>query len=386
MTKPTLWIITELFYPNEDATAYILTEYAKILSRKYEVKVICATSDSPEILEGYDVRIERTGITKLNKDKTISRILKFMYVGMSLAFRAFKRCRRSDRVLVVTNPVTMPLFIGIVNKLRNFDYTLLVHDIFPENVVAAGMLRTSSFPYKIIKKIFDKGYRSADHLIVLGRDMKEVVQSKIGKDGGKIDIIENWAEDYIHPNIPDEAKGPIVIQYAGNIGRVQGLMEFIKSVEKADNPDIVFEIWGKGAFQAKIEEYIKERSLNNVIIKGPYRREDQNSVLSSCDIALISLSDNMYGLGVPSKSYNIMAAGKPILFIGDRRSEIGRVVEDNSLGFVYGANNDELVMFLKSLKRDAYEESIKVYGHNSAALARLHYTKGEIEKKILDTI
>ena len=42
----------------------------------------------------------------------------------------------------------------------------------------------------------------------------------------------------------------------------------------------------------------------------------------------------MLGLGVPSKTYDILAAGKPILFVGDEHSEIGRLVNEHQIGFV----------------------------------------------------
>ena len=47
----------------------------------------------------------------------------------------------------------------------------------------------------------------------------------------------------------------------------------------------------------------------------------------------------MYGLGVPSKSYNILSAQKPILFIGNKKSEIALMIEENNIGWTID-NND----------------------------------------------
>ena len=47
--KQTLWIVTELFPPDETSTSYILGEIANAMVEKYQVKVICG----PEI---YDKR------------------------------------------------------------------------------------------------------------------------------------------------------------------------------------------------------------------------------------------------------------------------------------------------------------------------------------------
>lgn len=75
---------------------------------------------------------------------------------------------------------------------------------------------------------------------------------------------------------------------------------------------------GDGALKDKLIKYVEEIGLTNKInFFGNYSREEQNKILNYTDIALVTLSKGMYGLGVPSKTYNILAAGKPILFIGD---------------------------------------------------------------------
>lgn len=68
-------------------------------------------------------------------------------------------------------------------------------------------------------------------------------------------------------------------------------------------------------------------------------RSRQNDFLNACDVAIITLTEGMYGLGVPSKSYNIMATGKPILFIGDKNSEIAICIKEYDLGWVVEPNN-----------------------------------------------
>lgn len=89
--------------------------------------------------------------------------------------------------------------------------------------------------------------------------------------------------------------------------------------------------------------YMKKGTHKNVSLLGFQDRANQNDFLNACDIGIVTLSDGMYGLGVPSKSYNIMASGKPMLFIGDRQSEIALCIEEYSLGWVVEPDNPKML-------------------------------------------
>ena len=47
----------------------------------------------------------------------------------------------------------------------------------------------------------------------------------------------------------------------------------------------------------------------------------------------MTLEDGMYGLGVPSKTYNILASGRPVLFLGPENSEIDLLIREKVVGY-----------------------------------------------------
>ena len=96
-------------------------------------------------------------------------------------------------------------------------------------------------------------------------------------------------------------------------------MELLKCVKDASNEELHVDFYGGGAIEEDMIEYVKKEGMQNVSFHGTYLREEQNKILNSCDLAVIALAKGMYGLGVPSKTYNILAAGKPILYMGDPR-------------------------------------------------------------------
>lgn len=320
-----LWIVTELFYPEETSTAFILTKIANALSDKFDVNVICgpesygraALEDNPSTKLSLDgrIKIHRVSNCNLNKDKIFTRLLRFLIIGFKLSFSLWKNAKKQDRVFIVTNPAPLLISVALIKRIKKFPLYILVHDVFPENTIPAGVISSDkTFGYKLLRKCFNWAYKSADCLIVLGRDMRQIMKSKLGKNQNntKIEIIENWAENDIAQLNPMNKSKNIVIQYAGNIGRVQGLKSFIQQYAEAMNPIVSLELWGDGAMRKELEEYAKENDVQNIFWGGKYSRSQQNEIFGRCDISLVTLSDGMFGLGVPSKSYNIMAASKPM--------------------------------------------------------------------------
>ena len=395
--KENIWIITELFYPDETSTAYILTKVANKLSEKYNVNVICSdynynTPDSGIMQLDGKVKLHRLRHPDASKKNLLRRLWGSLSLSLKFFFLARKKIKKEDKVLVVTNPVSLILTFSFLKRFKKYFYSILVHDVFPENTIPAGIIKSrGSFLYRIVKWLFDKAYSNADMLIVLGRDMKEVMLGKIKcNKKTKVRIIENWADtDMIKP-LENSKENPnpkknIIFQYAGNIGRAQGLNRLVDIITKSDNEFIKFDFWGDGVMRESIEDQVKTLEMQKKIsFFGKYARKDQNEILNSCDMAIVIVTDGMYGLGVPSKSYNIMAAGKPILFIGDSRSEIALVLKEHDIGICFEANDiDGLKEFFRKVSLDDLKE-FSVMGKKARDIAEKYFSEDVILDKFAD--
>ncbi|MDD4681141.1 MAG: glycosyltransferase family 4 protein [Clostridia bacterium] len=330
--KKTLWIVTELFPPDETSTSYILGEIANAMVKKYTVKVI----SGPEIYDKQkkldennkfrldpSIEVMRVKGANLDKNTTKGKGLSFLLMSMRLFGLAKANIGNKDKVLMVTNPAPLVVLLSQLKKKRGFELNLLVHDMFPENTKPAGLKLPM---YGLFKRLFDKAYSRADQLIALGRDMKTVLSEKVSHNEKrtKITIIENWAdiENITFQKMPE---GKIVLEYAGNIGRVQGLDKVINRVPK----DVELHLYGTGS----MEKRLKDMKRDNVFFHGSYFRSQQNEILAACHIAIVTLQDGMYGLGVPSKTYNILASGRAVMFLGPKDSEIDLLVREEGIGY-----------------------------------------------------
>lgn len=331
--KQRLWIVTELFPPDETSTSYILGQIANAMTKKYQVKIICG----PEIYDkrkkldennnfclDKSIEVFRANGADLDKNTTKGKAFSFLLMSKRMISLVKQHVRKDDKVLMVTNPAPLVVLMSRLKKKVGFELNILVHDVFPENTKPAGL----KLPlYGMIKHVFDNAYSHADQLIALGRDMKDVLEKKVLNNSEKIPkitIIENWA-DINGIKSQSMPQGKIVLEYAGNIGRVQGLDKVIEQLPES----VDFHIYGTGS----MEETLKKMNHPRVFFHGPYFRSQQNEVLAACHIALVTLQNGMYGLGVPSKTYNILASGRPILFFGPKNSEIDLLVREKRIGY-----------------------------------------------------
>lgn len=347
-----LWIVSEYYYPIVTSTGYYVTEIAEFLAGKgLDVNVITTgvRYNETESLKmskkerHNNVVIERMQGGEIDKNNFLKRIIRLSFLSCGLFVLLLKRVRKGDKVLLVTNPAFLILLMPIVSFLKGVTYTLLVHDVFPENLLAIGKMKRSSLNYKCMQFLFDAAYRKAAQCISIGRDMTEVLKRKIGKD--TIVMIPNWSDnDRVCPQKKEDTDlyrelgiDKFVFMFAGNLGHVQGLDNLLKAIDMIDNEGMAFLFIGGGAKANAVKEYADKH--DHVIYKGFQDRSNQNDFLNACDVAIVTLNDGMYGLGVPSKSYNMMAAGKPILYIGAKDSEIALCIQEYQLGWVVEPDN-----------------------------------------------
>lgn len=383
-----IWIISEYYYPVVVTTGYYVTEIAEYLVNKgLDVGVITSNNsyykDDISACKKYEthngVTIYRKIHRQIDKDSNKKRIWRLLSLSLSFWGMSLSKIKKGDQVIVLTNPAFFLLFMPLIRFMTKCKYHILVHDIFPENLSSIKKINQHSKFYSFIKKMYDFAYRQADSLISLGHDMSNVLSEKTrGKTS--IKLITNWADtDKIVPKIKEctkvynsiknFAEGHIIFLFAGNLGKAQGLDNIMAAISKINTTNARFLFIGAGAKSRDINEFA-ENNINTYSY-GFINRSQQSDFLNACDIGIVTLAEGMYGLGVPSKSYNIMAAGRPILYIGEEDSEIGLCIKKYDIGWVVKPNSP-----------DKLKEQIEYIVKDSTLLIQ----KGIKARKIAETI
>ena len=354
-SRKTLWVVTELYYPEETSTGYYLTRIAEGLTDEYEVKVLCGQPNysargvraaKREIHKR--VEIFRSFGTTLDKNIIIFRLLNMLTLSLSIFWNALLQFKKGNQVLVVTTPPSLPFVTAIASLLRGTSYILLIHDNYPEILIAAGKTSAESSFVKTLNFFNRWLYKYASKIIVVGRDMEKLLESKTEGLDIPIKTIPNWAEmETVEPadraanallqelNLQDQ----FVFLYAGNMGYPNDLESVIRCAGQLKNElPIHFIFLGNGVKRNWLEREVREKSLTNVTILSPRPRSEQTVFLNACDVALVSLVKKMCGVSMPSRTYNILAAGKPILAITENLSELAQVVTEDNIGWIVPPN------------------------------------------------
>lgn len=349
-TKPRLWVVSEVYYPELTSTGYYLTAIAEGLADSFDVKALCGQPNyssrgvkAPKRELHNGVEIYRAAGTRLNKNNIILKLVNMLTLSLSMLFHSVSKFHRGDRILVVTTPPTMPFLIAAASLLRGSPYTLLIHDAYPEVMAAVGTVKRNSFFYRTIDYFNRWLYKHARKIIVVGRDMKNLISKKSSGLNISIDYIPNWAEiDDVKPRQRSEnslitelgIENKLIVLHAGNIGYptdVDTLIDVMKTLNGDDRFHFVF--IGSGVKRHLLENAIDKFDLINLSLLDPRPRGEQIDFLNACDIGLVSLVKDMYGAAMPSKTYNIMAAGKPVLALTDEGSELALVIDESRIGW-----------------------------------------------------
>ncbi len=356
-----LWVVTELYYPEETSTGYYLTRIAEGLTDNFEVKVLCGQPNyfargtkAPKREIHKNVEIIRTFGTTFDKNIILFRLINMFVLSFSTFFKAITNFKKGDKILVVTTPPSMPFIVALASLFKGASYTLLIHDNYPEILIAAKKTNENSLLAKTLNYFNRWLYKYTAKIIVCGRDMSKLIEKKTAGLDIPIETIQNWAELETVEPLPRQGnvllkelkiEDKLVFLYAGNMGYPNDLESVISCAEKLKNDErFCFVFLGAGVKRKWLEREVESKYLTNVKLLTPRPRSEQNIFLNACDVAIVTLVKKMWGVSMPSRTYNILAAGKPILALTEHDSEIAKVVEEDQVGWIVEADEPEKLL------------------------------------------
>ena len=199
-----------------------------------------------------------------------------------------------------------------------------LQDIFPDSLVGTGLAKKGGILWKIGRAIENFTYRNADKIIVISEDFKRNIMAK-GVPEEKIVVIYNWVDENSVVDIPREQnklfdkygldRSKFYIEYLGNIGLAQNmdmLLEVMGEL-KESHPDIGLVLVGEGAYKKQVEGIVARDGLTNVTMLPFQPYEDISHVFSLGDVGLVISKPGVGANSVPSKTWSIMSASRPVL-------------------------------------------------------------------------
>lgn len=373
--KSRVFIVTEFADGSANSTGYYWSKIIDGLSEQFEqLHVICPQVSYEKVdSDNGKVTYILTRNISFNKKSMFSRLFGQILQSILFSVAIWSNVRRGDVIFSGTNPALLLPFIALVKALKGCKWLLLVHDVFPENLIAARVMKSGSVAFTILKGLFDRTYKTADILIAIGRDMQELLSYKTGRPE-RIRYLPNWADSSEiepHEKSASSRGRKIIFQFFGNLGRLQGIGNLMEAIGLVKDERASFVFVGDGVERAKIEDYIHKHPDGPVSIYPSVPFSQSGSQLGEGDVAIVSLASGMNGLGVPSKAYFSLAADKPLLVVTDKESEISRLVtEEKSVGWFCEAESPHQ---LAALIDKICSEDLEHYRGKPRALLRSKY-------------
>lgn len=260
--------------------------------------------------------------------------------ALSIWYQVIRLSRKSNLIFFGTNPTFISIFNAFSLLFWKHKSVLLCYDIFPDNFIALTDKKYKRIFGKLIKPIFHMSLKKTNKILVIGDCMAAYLLG-LGVKRRNIVKVSNWANGSdLFPLGISEIESNIKFQFLGNLGPLQGIENILASFYHVKSKNVDFTFAGKGKLCKSIEQFIgSNHTVVNVDYIGSVDRAERNYVLNDCDIAVVSLDKRITGMGVPSKAYYSLAAGKPLLVIADAQCETSRIVNEYGLGWVVSSGS-----------------------------------------------
>ena len=323
----------------------------------------------------------------------ILRALRYIFCWFKQLYYGWK-VNDIDLIYLASTPPIQGMLGGLLKKIKKVPFVYNLQDIFPDSLVGTGLAKKNGILWKIGRAVENFTYRNADKIIVISEDFKKNIMAK-GVPENKIVVVYNWVDEEAVKHISREDnklfdkygldRDKFYITYCGNIGLTQNmdmLLEVAKTLEA--NEDIHFVLIGEGAYKEQVIKLVSERNITNVTLLPFQPYEDISHVFSLGDVSLVISKPGVGENSVPSKTWSILSASRPVLTNFDE-NELKSIVEKNCCGIFTKAGDK--VAFTDAIL-NLYEDRklCEEYGRNGRQFILENLTRSVGTQKYVDVI
>lgn len=379
--------LSENFVPETNAAATRVHERAVYWARwGHQVTVLTTAPNFPagRLFKGYSNSWYRRqiidGITVIRvktfiaaNEGVLLRTLDFISFMMT-AFCTGLFQRRPD-VVIATSPQFFTAIAGWgIAAARRLPFVFELGDLWPRSILAVGALR-QTWLINVLERIELFLYRRATAVIALTQAFKDNLVGR-GIAADKIAVIRNGVDlERYAPRRRDAARATaigtadkFVVGYIGTHGLAHDLGNLLAAAELLrEKEGLVFLLVGAGAEREKLMADARRRTLDNVIFLSMQPKEAMPSIWSLCNVALVHLKDSpAFAEVIPSKMFEAMAMGLPILLVAPR-GEASQLLTDDGAGLWVPAGDPAALAAAASRLMEEGEECSRLAARSLAS-------------------
>jgi glycosyltransferase involved in cell wall biosynthesis len=348
-------LITEYYHPDTATTGQLMTDLAEGLKdRGLKITVYTGQPNyhsgenkkQPRISKHNGVPVKRIRAPQVRQTSLLRRLVNWTIFTVWMFFAMLlSRTDKERDVVFVSNPPFLPVAMWIACRIRGWNYTYIVHDLYPDQPVELNYIKQGGIIHRVWGFLDKRALLAAENVVALGPVMKERINRKAGPkfNPSKVKIIHNWEdEECIQPRDKEnnwfskehDLVEPFTVLYSGNIADFHDLETVVEAAAEFEDKNVQFLIIGEGDNKETIVSRAEELGLRGETVRFlPYQPvEDLPYSLTSADVSVVTVKEGFEGVCVSSKLYTAMAAGEPVLTIAQPDDDESRIVSKFDAG------------------------------------------------------
>lgn len=231
--------------------------------------------------------------------------------------RAIVRCD----VLIVHSPLAFAFIYVVFARLWGKKVLGLVWDHYP--VTLKGHRYDSSIRRRLLDFMENRAIALCTHLLVPSEDFLEADRF------ARAQVLPFWLPIDLPQAGHDKSDADLLrVIFAGQVNATRGLEQAYAELEGHFGDNFVLQV----ASRDVLPETLSDK--HNVEHLGFLSRDALRSVLQECDCGLVALSEHFDGPGLPSKTWEYLAAGLPCIFVGKSLPHFAQALTDSGAGRV----------------------------------------------------
>jgi len=338
-----------------------------------------------EIQDGVDVI--RTWIWPRPGNGWLSRGLTYSSFALSSLVTGWLHAPRTDLLIWETPPLVLGPTAYLLSRFKGARLVTNVSDLWPASLTALGVLR-EGFLLRILKNLEEFVYRKSaaisgqtEHIATDIRNRVPEVPVILWRNGVDARAFAHgdattWR---VRWHVP---AGHFVVGYAGLFGISQGLEVICHAASQLCNIPVTFVMVGHGPSKQGLIDLASRLGLTNFLWIPSCPHEEMPGIWRAFDCAVVCLRNlPLFRGAVPSKMYEAMAAGVPIIL--GVKGEAAEVIRDSGAGItVEPENADQMANAIGTLHADP--AGGRQMGENGRRAAHTLYDREAINGRYID--
>lgn len=346
-------ILVDCYYPSTKSSAKLVHDLAVEFVRRGDRAVVLTPGET--IADKVESRAE-DGVmvvrVKMGPIKGVNRVIR-----AANEIRLSARIWRSAKTFLRENPCDLVLFYSptiffgaLVRKLKalwSCPAYLILRDIFPYWAADAGVLQKGPI-FQFFCRVAAQQYRIAEVIAVQSPANLQFFATEFPREKFQLKVLFNWTALQEAPRQRTNyraslgLKDKVVFLYGGNLGVAQDMDNILRLAARlAFRPDIRFLLVGEGSEMRRLQKNIDLNRMRNVQLLPAMSQGEYLSMVSECDVGLISLDARLTSHNVPGKLLSYLYWGMPVLASVNPGNDLFALLQESASGFCFENGDDE---------------------------------------------